>query len=210
MYNRSRIVNILQKFDEAVGANIYPSLPSLHEIDFSLLKCPEESKIIRYICEFYYMLDQFQVKEIKKITAKLWRFLLFMSQEYSAYYSRFRTLCVRQKLILKCLMLFTYLIIFQDENSGNRAVMYARIWMLKSLLTIYNCSLSLLDIQVVDYLWYFYKARILRRGDNTTFRWNGDKTELLELNLWRASQTSSGCMGFNELDQDNCLTNKFH
>lgn len=40
------------------------------------------------------MLNKFSLSRIAKITAELWRFLLFLSQDYSHYYSSVRTLCV--------------------------------------------------------------------------------------------------------------------
>ena len=95
LYNRSRVSCILQKFEEGVNSKLYPPLPSLETVNLKLLKNEHEQKIIKkYIAGFLPMLDKFVPTRIAKICAELWRFLLFLSQDYSHYYSQTRTLCV--------------------------------------------------------------------------------------------------------------------
>lgn len=95
LYNRSRVSCILQKFEEGVNSKLYPPLPSLETVNLKLLKNEHEQKIInKYIAGFLPILDKFVPTRIAKICAELWRFLLFLSQDYSHYYSQTRTLCV--------------------------------------------------------------------------------------------------------------------
>lgn len=63
--------------------------------NFKLLKKKAEIEITsKYIDGFGQLLEKFTPDRIAKITAELWRFLLFLSQDYSNYYSQVRTLCV--------------------------------------------------------------------------------------------------------------------
>ena len=95
LYNRSRIVNILKKFKENVDSKMYSSLPELIQVDLSLLKKPEEKNLLdNYVAKFFPMIESFAINQVDKIPAKLWNFLLLLSQNYSLYYGRCRSLCV--------------------------------------------------------------------------------------------------------------------
>jgi arginyl-tRNA synthetase len=95
IYNRSRIVSILKKFKENVDSKMYSSLPELIQVDLSLLKKPEEKNLLdNYVAKFFPMIESFDVNQVDKIPAKLWNFLLLLSQNYSVYYGRCRSLCV--------------------------------------------------------------------------------------------------------------------
>lgn len=133
LYNRSRVACILQKFDEGVDCSLYPPLPSLDMTNFKLLKQKAEIEITsKYIAGFVPMMNKFSLSRIAKITAELWRFLLFLSQDYSHYYSSVRTLC--------------------DEHNRSHPTMHARIWMLKVILTIYDAAFAILNLKPVEYV----------------------------------------------------------
>ncbi|KAI9561253.1 hypothetical protein GHT06_012209 [Daphnia sinensis] len=133
LYNRSRVACIIQKFDEGVETSLYPPLPSLDMTNFKLLKQKAEIDITsKYIAGFVPMLNKFSLARIAKITAELWRFLLFLSQDYSHYYSSVRTLC--------------------DEHNRSHPTMHARIWMLKVILKIYDAAFAILNLKPVEYV----------------------------------------------------------
>lgn len=95
LYNRSRVACIIQKFEAGVDCSLYPPLPSLEMTNFKLLKQKAEIEITsKYIAGFLPMLEKLSLNRIAKTTSELWRFLLFLSQDYSHYYSQVRTLCV--------------------------------------------------------------------------------------------------------------------
>jgi len=95
LYNRSRVANILMRFQERVNSSRYPSLPSLANTNFKLLRNERELNIIKkYIIKFPPMINSFDAKRVGKIIPKLWQFLLFLSQDYSTYYGEVRILCV--------------------------------------------------------------------------------------------------------------------
>jgi len=99
LYNRSRVANILMRFQERVNSSRYPVLPSLPNTNFKLLKNERELNIIKkYITKFPLMINSFDAKRVGKIIPKLWQFLLFLSQDYSTYYGEIRILCVSYRL----------------------------------------------------------------------------------------------------------------
>ncbi|XP_046460669.1 DALR anticodon-binding domain-containing protein 3-like [Daphnia pulex] len=133
LYNRSRVACILQKFSDGVDCSLYPPLPSLDTTNFKLLKHKAEIEITsKYIAGFVPMLNKFSLTRIAKITSELWRFLLFLSQDYSHYYSSVRTLC--------------------DEHNRSHPTMHARIWMLKVILTIYDAAFAILNLKPLQYV----------------------------------------------------------
>ncbi|EFX85474.1 hypothetical protein DAPPUDRAFT_314212 [Daphnia pulex] len=133
LYNRSRVACILQKFSDGVDCSLYPPLPTLDMTNFKLLKHKAEIEITsKYIAGFVPMLNKFSLTRIAKITSELWRFLLFLSQDYSHYYSSVRTLC--------------------DEHNRSHPTMHARIWMLKVILTIYDAAFAILNLKPLQYV----------------------------------------------------------
>lgn len=95
LYNRSRIVCILEKFENGVKSSLFPALPDIHEINFKLLKQEELELVNKYINGFFTLMEKIDLNNgISKIIPKIWRFILLMSKDYSVYYNLVRTLCV--------------------------------------------------------------------------------------------------------------------
>ena len=109
LYNRSRIVNILNKFEERVNASQYPCLPPLPATNFQMLKHNEERSLIKKVEQFFATVHCWQLAKIGQVPAKLWTFLLTLSQDYSAYYNRVRTLCVNLSSKYQNLIIITNL-----------------------------------------------------------------------------------------------------
>jgi len=106
LYNRSRVANILVRFQERVNSTTYPDLPNLASINFKLLRNERELRIIKkHITKFPSMINSFDAKRVGKIIPKLWQFLLFLSQDYSTYYGEVRILCVSNQFFLIIIVL---------------------------------------------------------------------------------------------------------
>ena len=112
LYNRSRIVCILQKFENGVKSSFFPVLPDIQQTDFKLLKHEGEHKLIKkYIYGFFPLIEKLDLNTgLSKAIPKIWRFILFLSKDYSVYYNQVRTLCVSIITIKKYHIVAFYLI----------------------------------------------------------------------------------------------------
>ena len=205
LYNRSRVANILMRFQERVNSSRYPVLPSLPNTNFKLLKNERELNIIKkYITKFPLMINSFDAKRVGKIIPKLWQFLLFLSQDYSTYYGEIRILCVSYRLfsfksINKFLIIFrsytyqgwTYQILPNNVRQNMDAEMY--------FINLWWC-ISIVKLEI-SRICLIYKASSWGLAE-ALLRLKGEHLELLVLNLLNASSTSLTCNGWTAFDHD--------
>ncbi|GLV31589.1 uncharacterized protein CBL_07350 [Carabus blaptoides fortunei] len=132
LYNCARLATIFKQFDQRVHACVYPPLPELDEIDFTLLNEPEEWEML------YVYLMQFpqtvlncikDIAECKLNTHYLCSFLDSMCALFSIYYRRIR--------------------ILTEPRTHLFPVLYTRIYLLKAVQQVLHNALALLNIPPV-------------------------------------------------------------
>ncbi|XP_038214257.1 DALR anticodon-binding domain-containing protein 3 [Zerene cesonia] len=140
LYNCARLETIIKTFNEHVNDGRYPTLPKFEDIDFSLLTNEDEwCLIFNYILGFPSLLRNcVEINESKCDFRPhlLCSFLSSMVRVFSQYYRKVRILTEARKHLLP--------------------VMFARIYMLKSLNDTLKTCLRLLNIKSVSQMyWYF-------------------------------------------------------
>ncbi|XP_046623716.1 DALR anticodon-binding domain-containing protein 3 isoform X1 [Neodiprion virginianus] len=132
-YNTARISAIFQKFDEQHLKGDYPSLPSIEEVDFSLLTEAEEWELM-YIFLLGY---PEMVKTCARLTGDLeicphyiCSFLSRLVSKFSAYYRRVRILTEGRDHLLPTMM--------------------ARLYLLKAIQIVTRNALRLLNLDPVS------------------------------------------------------------
>lgn len=132
LYNCARITSILKQFHEKEENKLYPTLPSLDDIDFSLLKCDEEWQLLHFIM-FYPSIVTSLGEDIEKGVLKPHIICIFLSalcKTFSVYYRRIR--------------------ILREPRQHLFPTMFARIYLLKALQMTLQSSLCLMGIETVN------------------------------------------------------------
>ncbi|XP_078597932.1 DALR anticodon-binding domain-containing protein 3-like isoform X2 [Branchiostoma floridae x Branchiostoma japonicum] len=132
LYNCARLATLFKHYQEDVQAGVYPDLPDISSVDFSLLKEEEEWELLFNYILPYPDLVQGTVVEVNKTRAKILThqvcsFLIALSRDLSSYYRRVRVLLEPRAHLLP--------------------VMFARLHLLKGVQQVMHNGLSLLGIQ---------------------------------------------------------------
>ncbi|XP_065912434.1 uncharacterized protein [Dysidea avara] len=140
LYNYARIATLMNNFQTATKKNVYPPMPPLSDIDFSLLtdEC-EWVLLFQYIAAYPSMIKDiatfqkqglglYVVSDIKKLCI----FLVQLSRKFSSYYSRVKILLEPQTHLLP--------------------LMYARLTLVNSIKQVMHNSLEFLSIEPIDQL----------------------------------------------------------
>ncbi|XP_046749656.1 DALR anticodon-binding domain-containing protein 3 isoform X2 [Diprion similis] len=130
---KARISAIFQKFDQQYLKGDYPSLPSIEEVDFSLLREAEEWELMHIFLLGYPEM----VKSCARLTGDLevcphyiCSFLSRLASKFSAYYRRVRVLTEGRDHLLPTMM--------------------ARLYLLKAIQIVTRNALSLLNLDPVS------------------------------------------------------------
>ncbi|XP_066283604.1 DALR anticodon-binding domain-containing protein 3-like [Branchiostoma lanceolatum] len=132
LYNCARLATLFKHYQEDVQAGVYPDLPDIGSVDFSLLKEEEEWELLFNYILPYPDLVQGTVVDVNKTRAKILThqvcsFLIALSRDLSSYYRRVRVLLEPRAHLLP--------------------VMFARLHLLKGVQQVMHNGLSLLGIQ---------------------------------------------------------------
>ncbi|ODN01452.1 DALR anticodon-binding domain-containing protein 3 [Orchesella cincta] len=129
MYNYSRVLSILRRFDEQVQIGDYPNLPSVTDIDFkSICTKEEEIQLLQTIMEWPRIRDiviNFTRFEINvSIVAK---FLLALAKAFNGFY-------------------FEIVVLVPTNAPHNFPGMMARIYLMKTICSIFENCFDILQI----------------------------------------------------------------
>ncbi|KAK9509444.1 hypothetical protein O3M35_006760 [Rhynocoris fuscipes] len=130
MYNYVRLVALLEKFDYLVSCKKYSPLPSMDEIDFSLLSEDREwALMFDYILYWPTVIKQSleNFKDGKPKIHNICKFLMGLSSYFSVYYHHTR--------------------ILTDSRPHLMSLIYARIYFLKAIAQVYKNALNLLQLR---------------------------------------------------------------
>ncbi|XP_036341287.1 uncharacterized protein LOC118750665 [Rhagoletis pomonella] len=136
LYNSARLESLLRRFDEKVENGDYGDLPSLDNIDWTLLDEEEEWQLVfSYIFAFPNLIENCLERIEKGICAvhTIIRFLGDLASLFSVYYRRIR-------------------ILTQETREHLLPCVYARIYLVKAVREILNRTLALLDIEPVQFM----------------------------------------------------------
>lgn len=132
-YNCARLSVLLKEFDKRVNNNIYPALPELNCINFTLLNQPEEWELLYvYILQFPLVIKNC-IRSIEKgifNPQHLITFLSNLSSVFSIYYRRIRILIEPR-----------------DHLFGT---IHSRIYLLKALQHVFHNALRILNIEPIQ------------------------------------------------------------
>lgn len=133
MYNCARLATLFRHFEESISKGVYPPLPDLEDVDFSLLKQEEEWELLfNYVILFPSVVRE-TIVGMEKSTAepiqthKICQFLLSLSNTMSRYYSK------------------THILI--ESRSHLMPLMFARLYLMKAIQAVMHDGLSLLGIE---------------------------------------------------------------
>lgn len=129
LYNYARLFSLCARFDGEVLAGIYPSLPDVENIDFSILSSDDEWQIMFDSILSWPSVVKKSIIDIKSGRPKLHLILDFLkkiSTTFSQYYHRIRVLTEPRVHLLPAL--------------------FARMRLLKSLLQVYHNAFKLIDV----------------------------------------------------------------
>jgi len=116
-----------------VDKNVYPPLPELDKINFTLLNQPEEWLLVYvYICQFPIVIRNC-IKSFQDgifNPQNLITFLSNLSSDFSVYYRRVRILTEPREHLLEKI--------------------YSRIYLLKALQYVFHNSLKILNIEPIQ------------------------------------------------------------
>ncbi|XP_049864507.1 DALR anticodon-binding domain-containing protein 3 isoform X1 [Schistocerca gregaria] len=132
LYNYARITSILKQFHEKEEKKLYPTLLTLDEIDFALLKCDEEWQLLHFIIVYPSIVNSLG-NDLEKGILKphvICVFLSAMCKTFSVYYRRIR--------------------ILREPRQHLFPTMCARIYLLKALQITLQSSLHLMGIDTVN------------------------------------------------------------
>nr|CAH7759425.1 unnamed protein product [Callosobruchus chinensis] len=131
-YNCARLSTLLREFDRRMTQNMYPELPSIELVDFSLLDQQEEWELLYVYIMQYPMILRDSVKDIEKgifSPHNLVTFLSNLCSVFSVYYRRVRVLT--------------------DAREHLHGVIHAKIYLLKALQIVFHNTLFLLNIEPI-------------------------------------------------------------
>lgn len=131
-YNCARLSILLKEFDNKVAKGMYPSLPELEKIDFSILNQPEEWELL-FVCilQFPYVIKNC-VRSVDKGNVNpqhLITFLSNLSSVFSVYYRRVR--------------------ILTDPRDHMFGIIHSRVYLLKALQVVFHNALRILNIEPI-------------------------------------------------------------
>ncbi|XP_023725854.1 DALR anticodon-binding domain-containing protein 3 [Cryptotermes secundus] len=135
LYNCARLATILRQFEEKVQLGYYPQLIPYEEVDFLLLSKDEEWDLMfSYLLSYPSMLQSsVQNVEHGKVAPHLvCSFVMAMCSCFSVYYRRVRILTESRNQLLP--------------------VMFARLYLLRSVQQVLHNALSLLGIRPVVHM----------------------------------------------------------
>ncbi|XP_066262359.1 DALR anticodon-binding domain-containing protein 3 [Euwallacea similis] len=131
-YNCARLSILLNEFESKVNKGIYQQLPKVHEIDFTLLKQPEEWELLYiYILQFPHVIKSC-IRGVEKGNVNpqhLITFLSSLSSVFSVYYRRVR--------------------ILTEPRDHMFNLIHARICLLKGVQVVFHNALKLLNINPI-------------------------------------------------------------
>ncbi|VEN54608.1 unnamed protein product [Callosobruchus maculatus] len=131
-YNCARLSTLLREFDRRITQNMYPELPSIEFVDFSLLDQQEEWELLYVYIMQYPMILRDSVKDIEKGIFNPHNLVIFLSNlcsVFSVYYRRVRVLT--------------------DAREHLHGVIHAKIYLLKALQVVFHNTLFLLNIEPI-------------------------------------------------------------
>ncbi|KAJ8046952.1 DALR anticodon-binding domain-containing protein 3 [Holothuria leucospilota] len=135
LYNYARLATLFDRFNGEVTKGVYPPLPPLNEVHFDVLREEEEWKLLFcYVMQFPDILRE-TLGDLYSSTLpffnpnphKVSSFLYNLSRDLSVYYSRTHILVEPREHLLP--------------------TMYARLYLLKSVMLVMKEGLDLLDIE---------------------------------------------------------------
>ncbi|CAH1978035.1 unnamed protein product [Acanthoscelides obtectus] len=131
-YNCARLATLLREFERRIAQNVYPALPAIDCVDFSLLDQQEEWELL-YVCIMQYpMVLKDSVKDIEKGIFGPHNLIIFLSNlcsVFSVYYRRVR--------------------ILTDAREHLHGVIHAKVYLLKALQVVFHNTLFLLNIEPI-------------------------------------------------------------
>ncbi len=137
LYNCARLTTLLQKYDDEVKKGVYPPLPDVASVDFSLLTRKEEWCLLCQYLMSYPDLLKDSVSDLKSAshkpnlhTHRVCQFLHGLSRETSVYYHHVHILGESLPHLLP--------------------LMFARLWLLKGIHQVMLNALGMLGIQPLD------------------------------------------------------------
>ncbi|CAG5122011.1 unnamed protein product [Candidula unifasciata] len=141
LYNVARLATLMSRFNQSVQKGIYPPLPPLEDIDLNLLREEEDWELVYlYVAAFPDVLRQ-SVEEVfpkdgkylaKIHTHKVTSFIIALTKCVSAHYSRYHVLTGGESHLLP--------------------LMYARLYLLKSVHQVSLNSLQLVGVEALSFL----------------------------------------------------------
>ncbi|CAH1175761.1 unnamed protein product [Phaedon cochleariae] len=131
-YNCARLSALFKEFDKKTATSIYPELPNISDVDFSLLTQPEEWELFYVYIMQYPLVVKSCIRDIEKGFLNpqyLISFLTNLSSVFSVYYRRIR--------------------ILTNPREHMFAVIHARIFLLKAVQIVFHDALELLNIEPI-------------------------------------------------------------
>ncbi|CAL8082136.1 unnamed protein product [Orchesella dallaii] len=133
MYNYSRVLSILRRFDEHVKTGEYPNLPCLPDISFTTIYTKEEElQLLQTVMEWPRILDiviNFTQLEIN--VGIVTKFLLALTKAFNSFY-------------------YEVVVLVPTNAPHNFPGMMARIYLLKSVCSVIENCLDVLQINHAD------------------------------------------------------------
>lgn len=133
LYNCARLSKLFQNFEENVNNGVYPNLPPVDEVDFSLLRDEAEWELLLHFIASFPAITKDTVPTLTTKsqsftihTNKICCFLFSLSHKFSSYYGRVH--------------------ILGESRSHLFPTMFARLYLMKALQKILHHCLELLSI----------------------------------------------------------------
>ncbi|KAK7026705.1 DALR anticodon-binding domain-containing protein 3 [Halocaridina rubra] len=132
LYNYARLRMIFKSFEEQVADNALAPLPTIEDVDFSLLKYNEEWVLVwQYIIRWPEIVQEFALTFTENVanmkTSVMIKFMHSLSHHISTYYSRFHVLP-------------------SEPLSHLMPLMHARLYLLKAVILVMDVCFDLLGI----------------------------------------------------------------
>ncbi|XP_075158279.1 uncharacterized protein LOC142231536 [Haematobia irritans] len=135
LYNSARLETLLRTFDERIERRDYGTAPEISDIDWSLLNEEEEWQMVfAYLAGFPDLIERCVEQLDRGICAThlIIRFLNGLVSIFSVYYRRIRILTEKRDQLMP--------------------YVYARIYLIRAVREVLNKTLSLLDIEPVEFM----------------------------------------------------------
>ncbi|XP_068154685.1 DALR anticodon-binding domain-containing protein 3 [Drosophila tropicalis] len=135
LYNSARLETLLRNFNAQVKAGVYPPLPPLNEIDFSLLEDDLDWQLIYGCLLAFPQVTESTLVQLQKGLCgvhTLVHFISVMAKQFSRYY--------RNKQVL-----------LQGRDQLT-PVLHARVYLIKAVREVLNAALAIMGIKPVNYM----------------------------------------------------------